>query len=62
MILMKAENRERWNAGERADIDAGPMTEEQKEAVLDREYSRPLGLAGKIYRSPEGRRSITNIS
>ena len=35
MSLMKAENRERFKADERAYLDEWPMTEEQKQAVLD---------------------------
>ena len=34
MSLMKAENRERFKADERAYLDEWPMTEEQKQAVL----------------------------
>ena len=36
MSLMKAENRARFKADERAYLDEWPMTEEQKQAVLDR--------------------------
>jgi protocatechuate 4,5-dioxygenase alpha chain len=49
MSLMKAENRERWKADERAYLDQWPMTEEQKQAVLDRDYNRMLDLGGNIY-------------
>lgn len=49
MSLMKAENRQRWKAGERAYLDEWPMTEEQKQAVLDRDYNRLLDLGGNIY-------------
>ncbi|KQM21543.1 protocatechuate 4,5-dioxygenase subunit alpha [Novosphingobium sp. Leaf2] len=49
MSLMKAENRERWKADERAYLDAWPMSEEQKQAVLDRDYNRLLDLGGNIY-------------
>ena len=49
MSLMKAENRESWKADERAYLDQWPMTEEQKQAVLDRDYNRLLDLGGKIY-------------
>lgn len=49
MSLMKAENRERWKADERAYLDAWPMTEDQKQAVLDRDYNRLLDLGGNIY-------------
>jgi len=49
MSLMKAENRARWKADERAYLDAWPMTEAQKQAVLDRDYNRCLDLGGNIY-------------
>lgn len=49
MSLMKAENRARWKADERAYLDEWPMTEEQKQGVLDRDYNRLLDLGGNIY-------------
>ncbi|MGZ0074788.1 protocatechuate 4,5-dioxygenase subunit alpha (plasmid) [Sphingobium limneticum] len=49
MSLMKADNRERWKADERAYIDEWPMTEEQKQAILARDYNRCLDLGGNIY-------------
>ena len=49
MSLMKAENRERWKAGERAYLDEWKLSEEQKQAVLDRDYNRLLDLGGNIY-------------
>jgi protocatechuate 4,5-dioxygenase alpha chain len=49
MSLMKAENRERFRADERAYVDEWPMTEEQKEAVLARDLNRCLLLGGNIY-------------
>jgi protocatechuate 4,5-dioxygenase alpha chain len=49
MSLMKPENRERWKAGERAYLDEWPMSEEQKQAVLARNYNRLLDLGGNIY-------------
>jgi protocatechuate 4,5-dioxygenase, alpha chain len=49
MSLMKAENRGRWKADERAYLDEWPMTEEQKAAVLARDYNRLLDLGGNIY-------------
>lgn len=49
MSLMKAENRERWKADERAYLDDWPMTPEQRQAVLDRDYNRLLDLGGNIY-------------
>lgn len=49
MSLMKAENRERWKADERAYLDEWPMTDDQKAAVLARDYNRLLDLGGNIY-------------
>jgi len=49
MSLMKADNRERWKADERVYLDEWPLTEEQKQAVLDRDYNRMLDLGGNIY-------------
>jgi len=49
MSLMKAPNRERFKAGERSYLDEWPMSEEQKQAVLARDYNRMIGLGGNIY-------------
>jgi protocatechuate 4,5-dioxygenase alpha chain len=49
MSLMKAENRTRWLADEAAYLDEWPMTEEQKAAVIARDYNRLLDLGGNIY-------------
>lgn len=49
MSLMKPESRERWKADERAYLSEWPMSEEQKEAVLARDYNRMLDLGGNIY-------------
>ncbi len=49
MSLMKAENRERFRADERAYLDEWPMSEEQKQAVLARDLNRCLELGGNIY-------------
>src|SRR5690554_3752290 len=49
MSLMKAENRERFKANERAYLDEWPLTEEQKQALLDRDLNRCLALGGNIY-------------
>jgi protocatechuate 4,5-dioxygenase alpha chain len=49
MSLMTAENRETWKADERAYLDQWPMSEAQKQAVLDRDYNRLLDLGGNIY-------------
>ena len=47
--LMKAENRERFKADERAYLDEWSMSEEQKQAVLDRDLNRCMELGGNIY-------------
>lgn len=47
--LMSAENRARFKADERAYLDEWPMTEEQKQAVLDRDLNRCMDLGGNIY-------------
>jgi len=47
--LMKAPNREKFKAGEAAYLDEWPMTEEQKQAVLARDYNRMIALGGNIY-------------
>ncbi|MDF7777649.1 protocatechuate 4,5-dioxygenase subunit alpha [Sphingomonas sp. AOB5] len=49
MSLMKAENRERWKADEAAYLADWPMSDDQKQAVLDRDYNRLLDLGGNIY-------------
>src|SRR6188768_2125576 len=49
MSLMKAENRERFKKDERAYLDEWAMTEEQKQAVLDRDLNRCISLGGNIY-------------
>lgn len=49
MSLMKAANRERFKANERACLDEWPMTEEQKQAVLARDLNRCIALGGNIY-------------
>ena len=49
MSLRKAENRERWKVDERAYLDEWPMTEEQRQAILDRDYNRMLDLGANIY-------------
>lgn len=49
MSLMKAENRERWRADERAYLEDWPMTDEQKEAILARDYNLLLDLGGNVY-------------
>ena len=49
MSLMKGENREKFKAGERAYLDEWAMTEDQKQAVLDRDLNRCISLGGNIY-------------
>ena len=49
MSLMKPENRERFKADERAYLDEWAMSEDQKQAVLDRDYNRMLEAGGNIY-------------
>ena len=49
MSLMKAENRERFKADERAYLDEWPMTEAQKQAVLARDYNAHARPGGNIY-------------
>ena len=49
MSLMKAENRERFKANERAYVDEWPMTEDQKQAVLTQDLNKAISLGGNIY-------------
>ena len=49
MSLMKAENRARFKANERAYLDEWPMTEEQKQGVLTRNLNRCMATGGNIY-------------
>ena len=49
MSLMKAENRAAFKAGERAYLERYPMTEDQRQAVIDRDYNRMISLGGNIY-------------
>ena len=49
MSLMKAENRERWKADERAYLAEWPMTEAAKQAVLARDYNGMIDEGGNIY-------------
>ena len=49
MSLMKAENRQRFLADQRAYLDEWPMTEAQKQAVLARDLNRCIGEGGNIY-------------
>mgnify|MGYP000231562566 CR=1 FL=1 len=49
MSLMKAENRARFKANERAYLDEWAMTEEQKQAVLARDLNWCMRTGGNIY-------------
>ena len=49
MSLMKPENRERWRADETAYLQDWPMTDEQRQSILDRDYDRMLDLGANIY-------------
>ncbi len=49
MSLMKADNRRRFLADERAYLDEWAMTEDQKQAVLARDLNRCISLGGNIY-------------
>jgi protocatechuate 4,5-dioxygenase alpha chain len=49
MSLMKADNRAAFKADERAYLDRWPMTEAQKQAVLDRDWNGMIALGGNIY-------------
>lgn len=49
MSLMQAANRERFKRDERAYLDEWQMTDEQKQAVLDRDMNRMISLGGNIY-------------
>ena len=49
MSLMKAENRDRFHADERAYLGEWELTGEQNQAVLDRDYNKMISLGGNIY-------------
>jgi protocatechuate 4,5-dioxygenase alpha chain len=49
MSLMKAENRKKFLADERGYLETYPMTPEQRQAVIDRDYNRMIALGGNIY-------------
>ncbi len=49
MSLMQSDNRERFLADERAYLDEWAMSEEQKQAVIDRDFNRCIALGGNIY-------------
>jgi protocatechuate 4,5-dioxygenase alpha chain len=46
---MKPENRQRFKESERVYLDEWPMTEEQKQAVIRRDYNAMIALGGNIY-------------
>src|SRR5579872_907728 len=49
MSLMKDENRKAFKADEAKYLDRFPLTPEQREAILKRQYNRMLELGGNIY-------------
>jgi protocatechuate 4,5-dioxygenase alpha chain len=49
MSLMTADNRARFKANERRYLDKWPMTEEQKQAVLERDLNKAIATGGNIY-------------
>jgi len=49
MSLMKAENRERFKADEKAYLDEWKLSEEAKDALLRRDYNALLDLGGNVY-------------
>jgi len=49
MSLMKAENRKAFTENEEKYLDRFPLTPQQREAILKRQYNRMLELGGNIY-------------
>ena len=49
MSLMKDENRKAFKADEAKYLERFPMTPEQRDAILKRDYNRMLELGGNIY-------------
>jgi len=49
MSLMQPENRAAFKADERAYLDRFRMSDEQKQAVLDRDFTKLIDLGGHIY-------------
>ena len=49
MSLMQSANRAAFKANERAYLDDWPMSEDQKLAILARDYNRMIALGGNIY-------------
>ena len=49
MSLMKAPNRERFKADPRAYLAEWPMTQDQRDAVIEADLNRCISLGGNIY-------------
>jgi protocatechuate 4,5-dioxygenase alpha chain len=49
MSLMKSENRDEFKRDEAAYLRKYPMTDEQRQAVLDRDWNKMIWLGGNIY-------------
>lgn len=49
MSLMKADNRARFKADQRAYLNEWPMSDDQRQAVLDMDLNRAMQLGGNIY-------------
>ena len=49
MSLMNAANRDTFRQDERAYLDQFRMSDEQKQAVLDRDFNQLIDLGGNIY-------------
>jgi protocatechuate 4,5-dioxygenase alpha chain len=49
MSLRTKENRERFLADNRKYLDEWEMTEEQKQAVIDRDFQKLIDLGGNVY-------------
>lgn len=49
MSLMKAENRERFLADEKTYLDEWQLSDEAKQAVMDRDYNAMIDHGGNIY-------------
>jgi protocatechuate 4,5-dioxygenase, alpha chain len=49
MSLMKPENRAEFKANEAAYLQKFPMTQEQREAILKRDWNQMIYLGGNIY-------------
>ena len=49
MSRMKPQNRERWKTDETGYLADWPLSDDQREAILARDYNRLLDLGGNIY-------------